>query len=184
MHRLIWTCIVRLHNGYCSICGGTENAQVRLHRYACWSGPSLFPCDIRALFPRCASYYFTLHYENKPKYFTTKKWKISDKNSDIFHISVQNIDCGYSLEQPQGDGSNEYPQSVVFRRNKKNNIYPCKPQFYCIKVGFNRSKFYRHVFVMCCLGISCKSSARQSSLNFAENFKIYLLQFVVYYNFA
>ena len=30
--------------------------------------------------------------------FTTKNWKFSDKNSDIFHISAQNIDCGYSLE--------------------------------------------------------------------------------------
>ena len=26
--------------------------------------------------------------------FTTKKWKVSDKNSDIFHISAQNIDSG------------------------------------------------------------------------------------------
>ena len=34
--------------------------------------------------------------------FTTKKLKIfSDKNSDIFHISAQNIDCGYSLEPPR-----------------------------------------------------------------------------------
>ena len=24
--------------------------------------------------------------------FTTKNWKLSDKNSDIFHISAQNID--------------------------------------------------------------------------------------------
>ena len=32
--------------------------------------------------------------------FTTKKWKFSDKNSDIFHISAQNKDCGYSLEPP------------------------------------------------------------------------------------
>ena len=30
--------------------------------------------------------------------FTTKKGKVSDKNSVIFHISAQNIDCGYSLE--------------------------------------------------------------------------------------
>ena len=29
--------------------------------------------------------------------FTTKKTQdFSDKNSDIFHISAQNIDCGYS----------------------------------------------------------------------------------------
>ena len=39
------------------------------------------------------------------EYFTTKKWKRSDENSDIFHISAQNIDCVYSLEPPR---SNEY----------------------------------------------------------------------------
>ena len=35
--------------------------------------------------------------------FTTKKRKFSKKkkNSDIFHISAQNIDRGYSLELPQ-----------------------------------------------------------------------------------
>ena len=30
----------------------------------------------------------------------------------IFLISAQNIDCGYSLEPPHRDGSNEYPQSM------------------------------------------------------------------------
>ena len=30
------------------------------------------------------------------------------KISDMFHISAQNIDCGYSLEPPQRGGSNEY----------------------------------------------------------------------------
>ena len=34
------------------------------------------------------------------------------KNSKIFRISAQNIDCGYSLEPPQGGGSNEYQQSI------------------------------------------------------------------------
>ena len=34
------------------------------------------------------------------------------KNSDIFRISAQNIDCGYSLEPPRRGGSNEYPQSM------------------------------------------------------------------------
>ena len=33
-------------------------------------------------------------------------------------------------------------------RNKKNNVYPCKPQFYHIKVGLLGSKLYRCVFVM------------------------------------
>ena len=69
--------------------------------------------------------------------FTTKKWQFFQiKNSDIFHISAQNIDCGYSLEPPRRGGSNEYPQSMFLSRNKKNNAYPCKPQFYYIKVGF------------------------------------------------
>ena len=33
-------------------------------------------------------------------------------------------------------GANEYPQSMFWSRKKKNNVYPCKPQFYYIKVGF------------------------------------------------
>ena len=41
-----------------------------------------------------------------------KKRNFSDKNSDLFHISAQNIDCGYSLELPRRGGSNEYPQSM------------------------------------------------------------------------
>ena len=67
----------------------------------------------------------------------------------FFHISAQNIDCGYSLEMPLPGSSNEYPQSMFLSRNKKNNVYPCKSQFYYIKVGFERgSKLYRHVFMM------------------------------------
>ena len=42
--------------------------------------------------------------------FTSKNWKFSDIN--------------------------EYPQSMFLSGNKKNDVYPCKPQFYCIKVGF------------------------------------------------
>ena len=38
----------------------------------------------------------------------------------IFHISAQNIDCGYSLEPPRRGGSNEYPQSMFLSRHKKN----------------------------------------------------------------
>ena len=40
-YRLSW---------YCSICQQTANAQIRLHRYAYWSGPTLPPNNIRALF--------------------------------------------------------------------------------------------------------------------------------------
>ena len=58
------------------------------------------------------------------------------KNTDSFHISVLNIDCRYPLEPPRRGGSNEYPESMFLSRNRKNNVYPCKPQFYYIKVGF------------------------------------------------
>ena len=34
---------------------------------------------------------------------------------------------------------NEYPQSMFLSRNKK-NVYPCKPQFNLIKVGFKEVK--------------------------------------------
>ena len=38
-------------------------------------------------------------YENEPIQiywkFSHQKWKFSDKNSDMFHISAQNIDCRY-----------------------------------------------------------------------------------------
>ena len=30
----------------------------------------------------------------------------------------------------------------------KNNVYPSKPQFYYIKVGFKGSKLYRYVYAM------------------------------------
>ena len=80
--------------------------------------------------------------------FTTKNWKFSDKNSDIFLISTQNVDCGYSLEPPHRGGSNEYPQPMFLSRNKKHNVYPCKLKFYPIKVGFKGIKLYRYVFVM------------------------------------
>ena len=62
------------------------------------------------------------------------------KNSDIFHMSAENIDCGYSLEPPCWGGSNEYPQSMFLSRNNKKNVYPCKPQFYYAKVGFKGVK--------------------------------------------
>ena len=94
-------------------------------------------------------YYYHKLYITKTSLFkytetlTTKNWKLSDKKSDIFHIFAQNIDCGYSLEPPRRGGSNEYPQSMFLSRNKKNNVYTCKPQW-----DLRGSKLYRRVFVM------------------------------------
>ena len=85
------------------------------------------------------------HYENMPiqiywKFYYQKMKIFRQKKIDSFHISAQNIDCRYSLEPPQRGVSNEYQQSMFLSRNEKNNVYPCKPQFYYIKVGFKGVK--------------------------------------------
>ena len=85
-------------------------------------------------------------YSNILKILQSKKKKKSDKKNWYFYISAQNIDCGYSLEPPRRGGSNEYPQSMFWGKNKKNNVYPCKPQFYYIKVGFKRLKIIQVCF--------------------------------------
>ena len=96
----------------------------------------LGPKDVRAIgFP------LRKHaYSNILKILPPKNENFQIKNSDIFHVSAQNIDYGYSLEPPHRGGSNEYPQSMFLSRNKENNVYPCKPQFYYIKVGFKGVK--------------------------------------------
>ena len=50
------------------------------------------------------SAFYTLHYENMPiqlhrKCSHKKRENFQIKESDIFHISAQNIDCGYPLER-------------------------------------------------------------------------------------
>ena len=63
--------------------------------------------------------------------FSSKNWKFSDyKNSDIFQISAQNIDCGYSLEPPRRGGSNVYPQFMFWAEIWKMYTYtPVNPSF-------------------------------------------------------
>ena len=90
-----------------------------------------------------------LHYENTPiqiyRNFHLQKLKIFRyKKIDIFHMSAQNIDCGYSLEPPRRGGSNEYPQSMFLSRDKKIIYNPINPR----KWGLRGSTLYRHVFVM------------------------------------
>ena len=62
------------------------------------------------------------------------------RKCDHFVIFARNRDCGYSLEPPHSGGSNGYPQSMFYNRNKRNNVYPCKPHFFYIKVGFEGIK--------------------------------------------
>ena len=37
----------------------------------------------------------------------------------FFLIFAKNIGCGYTLEPPQQGGSNEYPQSMFWSKDKK-----------------------------------------------------------------
>ena len=75
------------------------------------------------------------HYENTPIQiygkFHLQKTEIFriKKNSDIFHISAQNIDCGYSLEPPRRGGYNEYPQSMFYAVIRKRMYTPVNPSF-------------------------------------------------------
>ena len=68
------------------------------------------------------------------------------KNSDIFHISAQNIDCEYSLEPPRW--ANEYPQPMFWAEIRKLMYTPVNPSFSIEKWGLRGSKLYRHAFVM------------------------------------
>ena len=58
-----------------------------------------------------------------------KMKNFQQKNFDIFLIFAQNIDCGYTLEPPRRGGSNEYPQSMFWSKNKKNRYTPAYPSF-------------------------------------------------------
>ena len=74
------------------------------------------------------------HYENLPmqytkNFFSSKIENFHQKNFDIFLIFAQNIDCGYTLEPPRRGGSNEYPQSMFWSKNKKNMYTPAYPNF-------------------------------------------------------
>ena len=61
-------------------------------------------------------------YSNILKILQPKKENLQIKNSDIFHITAQNIDCGYSLEPP-------HPQSMFFSKIRKIMYTPVNPSF-------------------------------------------------------
>ena len=62
-------------------------------------------------------------------FFRPKIDNFQRKFFDIFLIFAQNIDCGYTLEPPRRGGSNEYPQSMFWSKNKKNRYTLAYPSF-------------------------------------------------------
>ena len=75
-------------------------------------------------------------------FYGLQKRKVLDEKmlSFLFVIFARNRDCGYSLELPHRGGSHRYPQPLFYSRNKKSNVYPYKPHFFYIKVGFEGVK--------------------------------------------
>ena len=74
------------------------------------------------------------HYANMSVQYTAifhgcKNDNFQMKMFDIFLIFAQNIDCGYTLEPPQRGGSNEYPQSMFWSKNKKKMYTRVNPTF-------------------------------------------------------
>ena len=139
-----------------SLCGSAgwleSSLGAPVRRYV-FSGRHLYYCSFRYKLVHAKTSLRKHAYLNTLKILHQKIAIFLIKNSDIFHMSAQNIDCGYLLEPsrrggsneyPQSmsrrGGSNEYPQSMFLSRNNKNNVYPCKPQFYYIKVGFKGVK--------------------------------------------
>ena len=68
-------------------------------------------------------------YSNTLKILPPKNENFQIKNSDIFHISAQNIDCGYSLEPPRRGGSNEYHNLCFWAEIRKIMYTPVNPSF-------------------------------------------------------
>ena len=117
-------------------------------------------------------FYFSLRkhvYSNILKILPPKNENFQIKNSGIFLISARNIDCGYSLEPPRRGGSNEYPQSMFLSRNKRNNVYPCIPQFYYIKVRFKEVKINNIGMFSWCVYILIMSFMSFAVWSYEEN---------------
>ena len=57
-------------------------------------------------------------------------------------------------------GSNEYQQSMFLSKHKKNNVYPCKPQFYHIEVGFKGVKTSHFIQMQLQITKTCICSIR------------------------
>ena len=97
----------------------------------------------------------SIRLEGYPDSFLVSPWKVMlwvlIRSASMRRFFLQeNICCTYSLEAPQWDASNEYPQHIFSWRNKiisytfqliitKSCLYnfdPLKPYFYLVKLGF------------------------------------------------
>ena len=92
-----------------------------------------------------------VYYANTPMQYTAIFHGCKNDNFQmiffyIFLIFAQNIDCGYTLEQR--GGSNEYPQSMFWNKNKKNMYTRVNPTFSIYKWGVRGCSLHGHVILM------------------------------------
>ena len=64
----------------------------------------------------------------------------------FFNIFAPNIDCGYTLELPRRGGSNEYPNSMFWSKNKKKIVIPLHTQVILYKSGVQGGIHYTDMF--------------------------------------
>ena len=74
--------------------------------------------------------------------------RISQEKFWYFNTLALNIDCVYTLEPPRRGGSNEYPQSMFWIKNKKNRYTPAYPSFAMLEWGISGYTLHGHVFMM------------------------------------
>ena len=84
---------------------------------------------VKVVMPLCVLSLRKRAYSNILKILPPKNENFQIKNSNVFHISAQNIDCGHSLEPPRRGGSTKYPQSMFLSRYKKIIYTPGNPSF-------------------------------------------------------
>ena len=66
----------------------------------------------------------------------------------FLNILAQNINCGYTLEPPRRGGSNKYPQSMFWSKNKKIGIPHAYISFAIQKWGSGGYTLHGHVFLI------------------------------------
>ena len=118
---------------------------------------------------------------NIQQYFTAvKNVHFQMKFVNIFLIFAQNIDCGYTLDfdlRRVSEAVLTSTHNLCFGAKIRKNVYPCKPQFYYIKVGCKGVFITRTCFrdelngVLVCWAVAffCTSSSRRNVIQHARD---------------
>ena len=78
--------------------------------------------------------------------FTSKNWNFSGKKLWYFSYFCSKHRLWVLVRTASARRFYRIPTIYVLSKNMKNNVYPCKPQFYHIKVGFKGVKIIEACF--------------------------------------